>query len=143
MLYAAPDVYGAFIETFGQSTGRNLVTTAALSARLLTRIEPSRTLALVDLTGPGLARIGADARLGDGDHAVARRWALACWSHPTQPDGLCYRARHDPSRVAVGLFDRVAPSLRTVNLGGFLDVRNAALLADILDAYRFGLLESR
>lgn len=142
VLYAATDPYGAFIETFGQSTGRNLVSTSALAARLLTRIESARTLALVDLTGPGLARIGADGRLGDGDHAVARRWALACWSHPSRPDGLYYRARHDPSRFSVGLFDRVGPSLRTVSQGGFLDHRNAELLADILDAYRFGLRES-
>lgn len=142
VLDAASDPHAAFIETFGQSTGRNVVTTSALATRRLTRVEPARPLALVDLTGAGLARLGADGRLGAGDHAVARRWSLACWCHPSRPDGLLYRARHDPSRFSVALFDRVAASLCPLDRGELLDHRDAALLADILDAYRFGLRDS-
>lgn len=59
VLYAADDVAGSFVESFGRSPGRNLVSPQALGARSLARIVADRRLRLVDLTGPGLARIGA------------------------------------------------------------------------------------
>lgn len=138
-LYAGSDPHCAFIETFGQSTGVYTVTLGALADRGLSRIEAERALHLVDLTGPGLARLGADERLCSGDHEVSQRWALALWAHPTQPEGLLYRARHDPSRHSVAIFDRAMPHLRSNWLGGWLDPANRDLLAQILDAYGFGI----
>jgi hypothetical protein len=88
VLCLAADPFGAFIETYGQTTGHNQITTTELTGRSLCRVSTSRPLALVDLTGAGLARIGADARLCTGDHALARRWSLAIWRHPASPDGL-------------------------------------------------------
>ena len=90
-LYVGHDEYCAFIETFGQSTGINTVTSNWLSKRAISRISSLRSLRLVDLTGAGLAQIGADARLTtEVPHDVARRWALALWQHPSVPDGICY-----------------------------------------------------
>lgn len=140
ILYVAADAHCAFIETFGQSTGICVVTATALTERCLSRIETNGELLLVDLTGSGLARLGADERLCAGDHSVAQRWALALWAHPSRPDGLLYRARHDPSRLAIALYDRSAKALRVASQGNLLDPRNTALLADILDTYSFGLL---
>jgi hypothetical protein len=139
VLYAGSDPHCAFIETFGQSTGVSIVTLSALAERGLSRIEAVRALRLVDLTGSGLARLGADERLCSGDHEVAQRWALAIWAHPARPDGLLYRARHDPSRQGVAIFDRAAPQLRSDWLGGWLDSPHRELLAQILDAYGFGV----
>ena len=82
VLYAAEDAHAASLKTFGQSTGINTATTTALSERSLTRIDATQPLKLVDLTGPGLARIGADERLCSGVHEVAQRWAAALWDHP-------------------------------------------------------------
>ena len=140
VLYAGADPHCAFIETFGQETGVNLVTATALAQRCRATILPERPLALVDLTGSGLARIGADARLFAGEHSVAQRWARALWSHPEQPDGLYYPARHDPSRRAVAIFDRAAGSVRAVFGPSLIDPANTTLLAEILDTYRFGIL---
>ena len=141
VLYAACDAHGAFVETFGRSGGDRLVTTGILRDRALARIEASRSLRVVDLAGSGLARLGADARLTTGDYRIAQRWALALWRHPDQPDGLYYRCRHDPSRCAVALFDRVAPVLRALPVGRLADGELAPLLAELLATYGFGLLD--
>lgn len=95
----------------------------------------------IDLTGRGLAWIGADERLCVGEHEVAQRWALEFWRHPSRPDGLYYRARHDLSRFCVAIFDRAADALHVSRQGSLLDSEQVSLLADILDTYTFGLIE--
>jgi hypothetical protein len=146
ILYVASDDYAAFIETFGRretsghALGWNVVTRSLLAERERTRVMTNRPLRLVDITAEGLARIGADSRLASGSYAVSQRWALACYLHPSQPDGLLYRARHDPSRMAAAIYDRAAPMLTTSSLGSLADPANAALLLDILDTYGFDLL---
>ncbi|MDQ2827943.1 MAG: RES family NAD+ phosphorylase [Chloroflexota bacterium] len=139
VLYAGNDTHCAFVETFGD-LGRRDVTTSQLDARCLARLETGRPLTLIDLTGPGLARLGADERLCSGDHGVAQQWALALWAHPSRPDGLLYRARHDPSRYRVALYDRVADTVRVTPQGSLSEARNRAMLADLLDTYTFALV---
>jgi hypothetical protein len=140
VLYVSRDVFGAFIETFGHATGSNVVTMAELLRRGLARIEAGRPLRLVDLTGPGLARLSADGRLSTGDLDIAQRWSLALYNHPDQPDGICYRARHDPSRLAAALFERPDTAFQTVPLGSLAAPRNRRRLRRLLDTYQFGLL---
>jgi hypothetical protein len=139
VLYAAADEHGAFIETCGDTHART-ITTAFLASRGWARVQPLRQLRLVDLTGSGLARIGADARLGSGEHAIAQQWSLALWNHPAAVDGLYYRARRDPSRFAVALFDRAAPAVSVVCDGHLFDDGHQTLLANIIETYQFALL---
>jgi len=94
----------------------------------------------VDLSGSGLARIGADERLCSGEHDVAQQRALALWQHPATVDGIHYRARHDPSRASVAIFDRAASAVTIAGDGGLLADANKTLLAAILDTYQFSLL---
>jgi hypothetical protein len=143
VLYAGEDLACACIETYGQATGVRIVTVTALRARDLARLQSNRPLRLVDLTGPGLARLGADERLCAGEHRLAQRWALGIWSHPSTPDGLLYRARHDPSRAALALFDRAGASLQAVGLGNLMEPAHASILAAALDAYGFGLIDDK
>jgi hypothetical protein len=142
--YLARDRRGAFIETFGHETGVRFVTEAQLRERAVARVvltEPATMLRLVDLRGEGLARMGADASLINGlDHAQAQRWSLALHSHPRSPDGIVYRARHDPGRTCVALFDRAASKVRVEATTPWLDPTLRDPLADILDAYDFGLI---
>jgi len=138
-LYVAEDAGGAFAETFGQMLDHRSIDEADLSRRHLALIHPPRPLRLADVTGPGLARLGADARLFAGDHAVAHRWSLAVYRHPQKPDGILYRARHDPSRRAAAVFDRVKGRFRVKDLGRLDERGNLALLARLLDRYGFGL----
>ncbi|WP_437593755.1 RES family NAD+ phosphorylase [Sorangium sp. So ce1000] len=141
VLYAGKDAQCAFIEVFGHATGMRFVEQIELAARGLARIAPRRPLRLVNLTGEGLARLGADARLTSGEsYRAAQRWALAIHDHPRRPDGIAYAARHDPSRICAALFERASVELEVTQLGSLADPAHAALLARILDTYKFGLV---
>lgn len=139
ILYVAEDEFGAFVERFGHDTGVRIIDEEDLLAAGLARIEAPRNLRLVDLTGEGLARLGADSRLFAGDHGVARRWGAALRDHPERPDGIRYPCRHDPSRAAAALFDHVYEGLTAASRGTMLDEDNKATLAEILRTYDFGL----
>jgi hypothetical protein len=131
----------AFIETFGQDTGIKLVTRKALEERHLSYLKTARPLTLIDLARSGsVARIGADARLLSGSHAIAQRWSAALRAL-FKPAGLLYPARHDPARNACALFDLPASVFDLTNAGSLEDSRHAVLLAEILDRYDFGLLD--
>lgn len=111
-LYVRQDLHCVFLETFGHSTGEvDFVTRAELEARALVSIETRRPLRLVDLSGRGLARLRADARLCTGSMTVSQRWALALQRHPDEPDGIYYRSRHDPDRYCAAIFDRASNAL--------------------------------
>lgn len=142
VLSCGSDTHCAFIETFGQATTLGLIDLSELRAYGLARLEGRRPLRLVDLTGPGLARLGADERLCAGDERVAQRRALALWRRPAHPDGLWYRARHDPSRLSAAVFDRAADALTTAPLGSLADPAKRPLLVELLDTYGLGLLDS-
>lgn len=139
VLYAGGDEHCAFIETVGWHTGENIVGEGELRKRKLAELRPTRPLRLVDLTGGGLARVGADARLLTGEHSVARRWSAALRGHPSRPDGIYYRARHDPARCSVALYEHVADELEAEDAGGLMSLQNRELLAEILEYYGFGL----
>jgi len=140
VLYASETVEGAFIETFGRNPGVNVVRESQLAERSLALIEALRPLTLVDLIGPGLAQIGATNLLTAGPHPLAQRWSRALWSHPGRPDGLAYRARHDPSCICVAIFNRAARSVRAVPEGHLLDPAHRPLVGAILRRYDFSLL---
>jgi RES domain len=141
VLYAAQAEAGAFIEVFGFGVvgGVNTVRESELLAQAYASIEVTRPMRLVDLTGPGLVRIGATNALTAGAHQASQQWSRALWSHPSRPDGLLYRARYDPSCLSVALFDRVRRHVRVRPLGGLFAPENQALLAQILDRYAFSL----
>jgi hypothetical protein len=142
VMYCAEDQWGAFIETFGQSTGVSSVTVNSLVANPLARISLSRPLRVIDFAASGgLTRVGADARLCSGDHDLSRRWSLAVWGHPARVDGIAYGCRHDPPRVAVAVFDRVGDAISADSLGPLTSPVHQELLGDILDTYDFGLIE--
>ena len=58
--------------------------------------------------------------------------------HPTGPDGILYRPRHDPARLAAAFFDRIAERVVAENMGTWMDQRTA--LADVLDTYGVALV---
>lgn len=143
VLYAASDPFGAFAETISLQSGARRVTWSVVSARSLARIDVVRPLRLVDLTGPGLIQIGADGRLTTDSHRTSQRWAHAFWQHPSEPDGVVYRARRDPSRVSVALFERSRPAIQAVRMGTLTDHHLAELLNEMLAAYRIRLVDDR
>lgn len=143
ILYASHDLHGAFIETFGRRVGVRIVAESELASRSIARIAVNRPLAWVDLTASGLARIGADARLTSGDYALAQRWARALWEHPDQPDGLYYRARHDPSRPCAAFFDRAADALELIGDRSFTKLDDDRHVRAILRTYAFDVVREK
>ncbi len=137
VLYAAEDSYGAFAETFGELPA---VTESALTARGYSTIDFKRPLRLADLRGNGLLRLGADMRLCAGEHKDAQLWSRAIWSHQAALDGLCFPARHDPSRTVLAIYDRAGDALTPAPGGSFLHPRNRLLTAEILDHYGKALI---
>ena len=137
VLYLGADVNAAFVETFLREPGKTLIAESDIEARHLSKITASRMLNLVEVTGPGLVRIGATAVVSSGPHHISQQWSLALWSHPQTPDGLLYRARHDDARFCAAVFDRVGDILTDEPIGPLTD--DSKLLADLLDTYGMGL----
>lgn len=81
---------------------------APYAVSVLRSLEPLR---LVDLSGDGVIAIGADASLATGPHAVSRCWSAALYAHPDRPDGIYYRARSAPGRLAAAVFERASAKL--------------------------------
>ncbi|WP_119461612.1 RES family NAD+ phosphorylase [Rhodospirillaceae bacterium SYSU D60014] len=111
-----------------------------LADRLACHLElpPGATLTLVDLTGAGLLRLGADARLeAEADYRVSQIWSRALWAHPDQPDGILYRSRYDTSRRCIALFDRAQRHGLTFRAEGAL--RDHPDLIAALRRYEMGL----
>jgi hypothetical protein len=139
VMYLAEKPQGAFIETLGSETGIRLISEGELLKRCISTLSCQRSLKLIDLTGAGLAHIGADARLCSGDHKLDQRWL---WQHPAQIDGIYYRARHDQSQYCAVIFDRAQSVFEIQLTQGLFERSFQGKLADILDDYDFGLIQS-
>jgi hypothetical protein len=142
VLYVAEDAFGAFIEVYGRDPGLNLVAEADLRGRALSEIEVEGGLRLVDLTGPGAARIGATGAISTDPHELVRPWSRAIYGHPISPEGIYYRLKHDLDRKGVAIFDRegIVGAVRSKGRGSLLDPENVGMLGEILDEYGFGLI---
>lgn len=142
VLYCAQDPYGAFIETLGWSTGQREISLRKIIARNLSNITSKRLLRLVDLTGAGLAQLGADAELCTGrDRTISQIWSHALWSHPERPDGICYFSRHDPQKICYAFFDHSSSALNVKDLCNLYGEEFRKQLGEILDHYQFALID--
>lgn len=122
VLYAGGDPHVAFIESFQIAGIHPVVTESKLRERSLSLIRIGRPLRLVNLADSGaLTRIGADARVFTASYTVSQRWSRAIHNHPERPDGILYRPRHDPARLAVALFDHIKPEVSARTPGTWID----------------------
>jgi hypothetical protein len=141
VLYAAQDAHGAFIESCVISARAPAVSGAYLDARAMALLEMTEGLRFVDLfTTGGLTRIGADGRLFTGSHMIAKQWSAALRSHPCNPDGIRYPARHDHTRAAYAIFSRPLSTFEVSSLGSLMAPANRSLLNDILALYNVDLI---
>ncbi|HVB96929.1 MAG TPA: RES family NAD+ phosphorylase [Chloroflexota bacterium] len=140
VLYVGSDAFAAFIETFGHNTGIRAIQTADLVTRQLSRITTRRPVRLVGVTGPHLAKLGADARLFSADYGIAQQWSRAICQHPSAPDGILYPSRHDETRLCAAFFDHLQNDVSEQSVGTLAEPQNTALLASLLDTYGFGLV---
>lgn len=122
VLYAAKLVNGAFAETFLRAPGNTLIDSGFLRRKGYVRLETVLPLKLVDLTGPGLAIVGATAEVPHSGlpYDAAQAWSKALFDHPVEVDGIAYHARHDDTEICYAIFDRAEAAIvevsREVNL---------------------------
>lgn len=149
VLYGADDLDGALSETVFHDVpvrGTKVVPWAKLRHKIAIRLMCRRGLALVDLTGYGLLRIGVSrAELIDSDarsYPTTAPWAQALHAQAPRADGLLWVSRqHDTSRCLmlfgdrVGMDDLYVPEdeipLPLAVGAGLAAVASAALRADI------------
>jgi hypothetical protein len=139
VLYVGADPHVAFIESFQIAGIHPAVTESKLRERSLTRIRTRRPVRLVNLAESGtLTWIGADARIFTAGYTVSQRWSQAIERHPEKPDGILYRPRHDPARVAAAFFDRIEVEVVAETMGLWLDQK--VVLGEVLDTYHIALV---
>ena len=123
VLYMALNRDGVFAEAIGR-TPRSFRSDSELSALRLSTLELVRPLRLVDLHGgAAVGALGATGVVGVGPQSLARRWSKALHAHPTRPDGIEYRCRHNSDELAIALFDCIGD-------GAVVPVDRTDLLAD-------------
>ena len=141
VLYAGADPESCLLESCGTTTGVPAVSGAYLDARSIARMELTNSLRFIDLVDDGgLASIGADGRLATGSYKVAQQWSAALKKHPCKPDGIRYRSRHAPERIAYAIYERPPSSFSVTSMGSFTDPANEALFKRILKTYNFALI---
>ncbi len=152
VVYASLTPEGAFVERFLQSDGLRYEHTAwpvldrtTIDNHCLCQLDfadpaTHSHLNVVDMLGP-INHLGGDARLSSATEptGITQRWSLAFWSHPIQPDGIIYRARHDNSQFSVALFDRAGHILTSNCTSNVL--LNQSRLNGLLVRYSVGLVE--
>ena len=106
--YLATTIAGAFAETFVRGASNGAQNHLFAQERSVSEIEVTASLRLSTLHGPGLARVGATSAVSSGSHGVARNWSRAFHDHPSVPDGIAYRSKHDDDEICIALFDRAS-----------------------------------
>lgn len=135
--YAARSLEGAFAETCLREVGATLVSMAMLATRSVTTITITAELHLVELHGPGLARLGATALASSGAYDVSQPWSSAIYQHGAIVDGITYLSNHDNGERCVALFDRCRTRLREGRAEALMHDRKR--LAALLDRYGVGV----
>jgi hypothetical protein len=134
-LYLGADEYCAFMESIGRGVLKTrFVPRSVLELRGLSKILIKGALRLIDMASSGgLTRLGAEGGLtNSAAYENSQRWSEALRGHPIKPDGIYYRSRHDPARIACALFDSCAAVVEVAELCGSW-AEQPALLAEILD----------
>lgn len=116
-MYCAADSDAALSETVFHSVpraaSRRRIPYARLLERVISTIEPTRTLRLAQLHGFGLGRLGTTRRelieTGRRSYPATAPWGQAVYDHVDELDGIVWMSRQFDSSKALMLFgDRLA-----------------------------------
>ena len=141
VLYVGEDPECCLVESIPPHAGVPAVSGAYLDDRAIAEMTLLKPLLFIDLVSPGgLASIGTDNWLADGNYRIAQQWSAALKKHPAKPDGIRYRSRHAPERTAYAIYERSDTIFAISTLGSFTDPVNAALLASAIKTYNIELI---
>lgn len=140
VLYAAPALEGAFVETFMQELGRTSISLKELHERPIALIRATRPLRFLDLYAKGgQMRPGLDGRICTGSYAVAQAWSDALRNHLEKPDGILFPSRHELSLPSCAIFEQAAKDLEWEHWGSLDEAGHAAELSALLRLGDLGL----
>ncbi|MCO5073807.1 MAG: RES family NAD+ phosphorylase [Rhizobiaceae bacterium] len=109
---------------------------AELTQRCYAEIVTSAKLRLVDLRGDNAVRVGVPTDVIRAQRQnLARRWSLAFYEHPSQPDGIIYPSRLNGA-TNLAVYDRAIEKLQSKRVVRLL---GAPGLARILNDFKVGL----
>lgn len=92
-----------------------------LADRNYTEVEVTAPLKLVDLRADGLVRMRIPSDVAGGsEHTLSRKWSLAFYRHPSQPDGIIYPSRFN-EETNLAVYDRAIGKLRAKRHGPLMD----------------------
>jgi hypothetical protein len=137
--YLAEESHIAFAETLLRDLTLDAIPEAELRIRSLARLRVRAPLRLVAMDGKALRAHGADASVVQGPYPITWEWSAAFHAHPSAPDGIRYRARHDDSGFSIALFERAHGKVEHTSSVELLDPMFARELAQWLDRYEVGL----
>lgn len=106
VLYIAPALDGAVIETLLRSPQQRMVSRTDIEKRAVSKLEAGRPMRLVKAHGCHLSMIGATSALFTGRYDHCREWSDALFLHPDAPDGILYPSRHNPDAFCIALSER-------------------------------------
>lgn len=140
--YFAPTAACCFLETYRHDTASpSEITKTELEKRLLATIQIiAAPLRLIDISGPGLAQIGADARLTTGNYRIAQRWSLFFWNN-SEADGILYRSRIAPHLISIALYERASEKLQHAISTSFLSPDLVDAFNEILTTYNIEYID--
>lgn len=116
VMYVSEQRDGGFAETFLRNPDATLVSLKLIMAKGYVRFETTRELALVQLYGPGLARVGATAEVSHRSppYDITQAWSKALRDAFPRVAGIAYTSRHDDVAVCFALFEQARDALHEV-----------------------------
>lgn len=141
LLYLGSSLKVCFVEAVMRDQGDGhiddlLLDERDLAVRSYAKIEVAAALSLIDLRGDGPLRMGIPSDLArSSKQSLARRWSLAIYEHPAEPDGIIYPSRLN-GETNLAIYDRAIPKLRAVAQGKLLKSKR---LARVLRDLKVGL----
>lgn len=108
LLYLGQSITTCLWEVFGDTLlDAGVIAASRWRNTSITHIRTRARLRICDLTDDKTRlRLGVDlGSLMSPDLRVTHSWGLAIQTHPSQPDGICYRSRFD-SQPCLVLFER-------------------------------------
>lgn len=142
VLYLGSSLKLCFLETMLRDdrdgiVGQIAIAESELDDRRYSEIRVCQELHLLDLTGDGPVRMGIPSDVARGRRqALARKWSVAFYEHPEQPDGIVYPSRLN-GETNLAIYGRAVGKLELL---GEQDLKRAAGLHAVLDDFLVALL---
>lgn len=141
VIYLGTSLKVCFLETMLRDdrdgiVGQIAIAESELDDRRYAEIQVNQALRLLDLTGDGPVRMGIPSDVARGRRqGLARKWSVAFYEHPLQPDGIVYPSRLN-GETNLAIYSRAVGKLELLRAQ---DLKRAAVFPSVLDDFLVAL----